>query len=147
MKKSQLLRMKQNLSSMDRSDLEETCSILIDIVLASSLTPVRKRVSNRRERKRDPNSASEQLRADRKIWPAACEKKYPRAFLHRVRGYVYARTKEYGTKRLIDKPIAHYVWKIYMGKFPTKGRRLTHLDGDSMNNEYKNLHPIDGIYR
>lgn len=146
MKRSELLQLKSNLDTMDRDDLERVCDILIDSILDPVKKFKAKGVSKKQERKRNPNSASEKFKRNEKIWPKCTAEKYPRAFLHIVGHYVYAKTLEYGTDKVIDRPIAHYVWACYMGAFPAKGRRLLYMDQNTKNNEFSNLHPQDGRY-
>ena len=145
MKKSELDAMKKSLPKMNRRDLEDTCSLLIDAILLTH-KDMPKPIKKKRIRIVDPNSASEQFKKDPFLWPEEVAKKYTNACLHAVGKYVYAQTVEYGTRRKLDKPISHYVWYVYSGYFPIKGSRLLHIDGNEHNNKYSNLHPQDGIY-
>ena len=149
MKLSELAQLRKNLRHMPHKDVVKVCKILIDDKLSSTKVlreALKKKKSTKRDRRRNPNSKSERLRAIAKIWPQCVAEKYPKAFLHEVSGYVYARTVEFGTEKTIDKPVAHYVWFMYHGKWPYKGRLFKRLDGDKKNNVYTNLHPYDGVY-
>jgi len=143
---AELLDIKENLRSMERADLEKICNILIDNVMAGSEEVKALKKRKKKKKPRDPNSKSERFKRDSKLWLKALDEKYPDAFLHEVGEYVYARTKEFATKNIVDRPISHYVWALYHGKFPAKGRRLMHVDENTRNNIYSNLHPQDGVY-
>jgi len=137
--------MKNNLGSMSREDLETTCETMIDSLLTRYRS---EKIPAPRDAKRDrnPESASEIFKKDGDLWPKCVDEKYPDAFLHAVGKYVYARIKINVSKEEIDKPISHFVWDLYHGKMPYKGRRLMHVNGDTRDNNYKNLHPENGVY-
>lgn len=147
MRKSELIDIRNNLDSFSADEIKEILINLIDVVAGTEkpqLAPDAPPVAHRKKRK---HSKSMRLKMDEKIWPEELHSKYADACLSERRNHIYATYIDPLTKETIQCPVSHLVWAEKFGQMPYKGKRLRHIDGDTMNNQFNNLHPEDGVYQ
>lgn len=145
MRKSQLIKIRDGIDLLNEQEIKEILLNLIDVIVGE---PVEKKADvpkiARRRKKR--KSTSKDLKKNRKLWPRILRKKYIDAVVTIRRGHAYAQFIDDFTGEYVQIPVTHLVWEEVIGIRPYKGKRIRHIDGDILNNKYRNLHPEDGVY-